>query len=129
METGTLSPTLTQETSDLLVTRGRWTTIHKSYLSGGGGIYSERRDDRVIRTFNGRGIAWIASESKSRGKASVYIDGTYVATVDLGRSSALHRSIVFTRTWATSREHKLSIRVQGTKGRHRVDVDAFVIVR
>ena len=128
METATLSPTLSQETSDSLVKRGRWTTLHRSSFSGGSAIYSERRDDRVVRRFTGRGIAWIASESRSRGKASVYVDGNYVGTVDLGRSSTLHRSIVFTRTWATSGEHKLRIKVQGTKGRHRVDVDAFVIV-
>ena len=117
-----------QESSSLLARRGRWVTAHKSYFSGGSAIYSERRDDRVVRPFTGRGIAWVASESKNRGKAAVYMDGSYVATVDLGRSSTLHRSIVFTKSWASSGEHRLRIKVLGTKGRHRVDVDAFVIV-
>jgi subtilisin family serine protease len=128
VETGELRPTLTQDTSDSLVKVGRWSTAHKSSFSGGSAVYSERKGDRVVRSFTGRGIAWIASESRNRGKAVVYLDGTQVATVDLGRSSTLHRSILFTKTWANAGEHKLTIKVLGTKGRHRVDVDAFVIV-
>ena len=127
-ESETLSPTLTQETSSALVKRGRWTSFTKSYLSGGSAIYSSREGDRVVRPFTGQGIAWIGSESENRGRASVYIDGVFVATVDLGRSSTLHRSVLFTRTWASARERTLKIRVLGTKGRPRVDVDAFLIV-
>lgn len=129
VETATLSPTLVQDSNDSVLKRGRWTTARKSVFSGGSAVYSTRKGDRVVRRFTGRGIAWVASESRTRGKASVYIDGVRVAVVDLGRSSTLHRSIVFAKSWASSGEHKLKIRVQGTKGRHRVDVDAFVIVR
>jgi len=51
-----------------------------------------------------------------------------VTTIDLRRSSAQHRVLVFTRAWATSGKHIMGIRVVGTAGRPRVDVDAFIIV-
>jgi hypothetical protein len=58
----------------------------------------------------------------------VYVDGVYVATVDLKRATVQHQAVVWARSWAEAGPHELRIQVLGTKHRHRVDVDAFVIV-
>ncbi len=59
----------------------------------------------------------------------MYVDGTYVQTVDLYSSSTLSRQVVFSKSWATSGSHTLEVRVLGTSGRPRVDVDAFVVLQ
>ncbi len=59
----------------------------------------------------------------------VWLDGSKLVTIDLYSSTALARRIVFTRAVSPSVTHALEVRVQGTSGRPRVDVDAFVVLR
>ncbi len=80
-------------------------------------------------SFTGRNVAWVAPKSSTRGKADVYVDGAYVQTVDLYSSSTLSRQVVFSQSWATSESHTLEVRVLGTSGRPRVDIDAFVVLQ
>jgi hypothetical protein len=56
----------------------------------------------------------------------VYVDNVFVETVDLYSATTAPQSIVFRKNWATSGAHTLEVRVQGTSGRPKVDVDAFV---
>ena len=60
---------------------------------------------------------------------AIYIDGVLVDTLHLHRNHLHPRRVVFTRTWATSANHTITVVVAGTKGHPRVDIDAFVIVR
>jgi hypothetical protein len=46
--------------------------------------------------------------------------------VDLLSSSSATRRIAYVGSWTSSGRHTLEIRVLGTSGRPRVDVDAFV---
>ncbi len=64
----------------------------------------------------------------TRGQARVYVDGAYARTVDLRSSSSATRRVVYVRSWTSSARHTLEIRVVGTSGRPRVDVDAFLTV-
>ena len=82
----------------------------------------------VARSFTGHAIALVGSKGPGRGKARVYVDGVLAKTVDFYRSTAVHRQVVFTRSWATAGPHTLKVVVLGTTGRPRVDVDAFVVV-
>jgi hypothetical protein len=79
--------------------------------------------------FYGSGVAWVAARGPSRGAAYVYVDGVYVATVNLWASSNRSRTIMFARNWATAGTHTLRIVVAGTRYHARVDVDAFVRLR
>ncbi len=67
------------------------------------------------------------------GKATVWVDGVKAKTVDLYSPKAQPRRVVFTKTWASSGNHTLEVRVLGTKRAastgKRVDVDAFVALR
>ncbi|CAA9450783.1 MAG: Serine protease, subtilase family [uncultured Rubrobacteraceae bacterium] len=108
---------------------GTWT---RAYLSGAYGSYVKYAKTSGARTklsFTGRNVAWIAPKSSTRGKAEVYVDGTYVQTVDLYSSSTLARQVVFSKSWATSESHSLEVRVLGTSGRPMVDVDAFMVLQ
>ena len=55
--------------------------------------------------FMGNGIAWIGPVGPTRGVAKVYIDGRYVATVDLRRSTFQARKTVFAQTLAAGASH------------------------
>jgi hypothetical protein len=64
--------------------------------------------------------------SPSRGIAVVRVDGVKVATIDLYRASLRTRVVVWTYSWDSAATHRVKIRVLGTSGRPRVDVDAFL---
>jgi hypothetical protein len=70
----------------------------------------------------------VAPTSSTRGKARVYIDGVYRATIDLRTSTLQHRRVVYARTFSTSGTHTIELRVLGTAGRPMVSLDAFVVL-
>lgn len=59
----------------------------------------------------------------------MWIDGQKVADVNLYSKTTQWRRTVFNTSWATSGTHTLEVRVSGTAGRPRVDVDAFIVIR
>ncbi len=107
---------------------GRWTSRSASTYLGGTARSSSSAGATASFTFTGKGIAWIAAKGTTRGKARVSVDGTSVGTVDLRSSATTLRRVVWTRTWASVGTHKVTIRVSGTAGHPRVDVDGFAIV-
>ena len=113
------------------ITRGRWTRFSTSYAVGRQRRSTRRREgDRVVRPFTGRGIAWIALGVRGAGarRRSTSTACTSRPSTSAGPST-LHRSIAVHADLGDGRAStRLRIRVQGTKGRPRVDVDAFVIV-
>jgi hypothetical protein len=79
-------------------------------------------------TFTGRQVAWIAARGLGRGSARVSVDGTVVATLSTWSSTLLPRRAVYTSAWVASGTHRITIRVSGTSGHPRVDVDGFAFV-
>jgi hypothetical protein len=118
-----------QDTSPSLARKGSWGVSTSSSWSRGSALYSRSSRASVTRALTGRSIAWVAAVGPTRGKARVYVDNVLAATVDLYRSSAAYRRIVFKRSWTTSATHTIRVEVVGTSGRPRVDVDAFIVVR
>jgi hypothetical protein len=64
----------------------------------------------------------------SRGTATVSVDGHVVATVSLRASATGSARIVFERSWSAVGNHTIRIRVSGTTGHPRVDLDGFVVL-
>jgi hypothetical protein len=117
-----------QEANASIAYKGTWTTASISSAYGGAVKYASSSTATATFTFSGRDVVWVAPRASNRGKAAVYIDGVYSQTVDLYSATSVARSIVFSRSWATSGSHTLQIRVKATTGRPRVDVDAFVVL-
>jgi hypothetical protein len=67
--------------------------------------------------------------ARTRGRARIYVNGHLAATIDLARSSARTRSVVWRASWSSVATRTIRIVVAGTRNRPRVDVDAFVTVR
>jgi hypothetical protein len=77
--------------------------------------------------FTGRSAAWVSDTGPTRGKAQVYVDGVLRKTVDLRAATAHARQVVWSIAFSSSRTHTLKIKVLGTPGRPRVDVDGFLV--
>ena len=77
----------------------------------------------------GRGIALVTTTSTDRGKVKVYIDGVYVRTVDLYRSSVSYRVLAFATKFSSKGTHTIKLVGVGTSGRPRIDLDAFAVIR
>jgi hypothetical protein len=122
-------PGAVSDRSSLVTYRGTWTRYAHS-LSTNGWITTSRQAGATARLrFTGRGIAIVALTNSTRGRASVYIDGVYRATIDLRSSTSVARKIVYARNWTTSGTHTIELRVAGTSGRPSVSLDGFVVLR
>lgn len=117
-----------QEISTSVIRKGRWATRLATQYYGGRAIAATAAGASARITVTGQQIAWVSAVSPTRGQARVYVDGTYVRTVDLRSASSLPRRVVYVRSWASPGRHTLEIRVVGTSGRPRVDLDAFVAI-
>ena len=107
---------------------GTWrTAASKSYI-GGKVRYSTARGATATFRFDGRSVALIAPKGPTRGSARIYLDGRYVTTVSLYRSTFRARQIVFAANWSDAASHRLTIRVVGTPGHAMVAVDALYVL-
>ena len=59
----------------------------------------------------------------------VYVNGTYLETVDLYSSTTRHRVVAWQRTWSTSGTRTIAFVAVGTSGRPRVDLDALILIK
>jgi len=62
-----------------------------------------------------------------RGKANVYVNDVYKTTVDLYSATTLKQRVVWSANYSTSATRTITIKVLGTAGRPRVDIDGFIV--
>jgi uncharacterized delta-60 repeat protein len=119
-----------QESSTAIAYTDTWKQQSISGAYGGAVKYATASGATAKLTFTGRNVAWVAPRSSTRGKAEVWLDGKKVATVDLYSATALSRRVVYAaNNLDPSVTHTLQVKVLGTAGRPRVDVDAFAVLR
>lgn len=117
-----------ETTRALTFVKGTW-PLATSPSYDGGRARSTRTVGGIARfTFTGSSFAWVSARSPVRGAASVYVNGVLAGKVDTFSSSSAARLMVFSKTWTTSAKRTVEIRVAGTTGHPRVDLDAFVVV-
>lgn len=124
-----VSPRLYSDSSSLAKYGSGWRTVASAGATGGTLHRASKRGASMTFTFTGRAVGLVAPKGASRGKVKVYVDGSYVSTVNLYRSSAISKVVVFSRSWTTSASHRIRLVVVGTAGHPRVDVDGFVVIR
>jgi hypothetical protein len=108
---------------------GRWSTVTATGYWGGRAKYATAAGARATFRVTGRSAAWITTMGPARGRATVYVNGSAVATVDLYSPTWQTQQLVWAANWSTSVTRTVSIRVAGTPGRPRVDVDGFVALQ
>jgi hypothetical protein len=117
------------ETSSKLSYRGTWLVGRSSSYAGGTTRYARAAGKRASLTFTGREVAFAAPVGPSRGRADIYINGSRVGSVNLYSSTSKSSRVLGSWSWSTSATRTISVRVVGTKGHPRVDIDRFVVVR
>ncbi len=116
------------ETNPKITYAGSWTTVQSSVFWGGQAKKASTAGAKASITFTGRSIAWVARNGPERGKAEIYVGGTKVATVDLYAATYQNQRVVWVGSFSNSGPWAVSVKVLGTTGRPRVDMDAFVTV-
>jgi subtilisin family serine protease len=125
----TVNAVLLQDGTSLAKYGGTWSLVSSSSASNGRLHASSRVGASVEFKTTARAIAVVGRKGPSNGKAKVYVDGAYVQTIDLYRSSTQSKVVVFNKSWSTNGVHSVKLVVVGTSGRPRVEVDAFAILR
>ena len=124
-----ITPVRYEETSARVTYRGTWHVLRTASASSGRTRYSTHRGASVTFRFTGRAFAVVAPKSSTRGSARLYVDGRYVSTVNLHRSSWVPRIVVATDSWSRVAAHRVTLVVTGTAGHPRFDIDAFLTLR
>jgi hypothetical protein len=106
-----------------------WYRYDSIYASGGTTRYTTRRYASVKLTMTARILSIVAPVGPTRGRADVYVNGVYQATITLYSKVSAGRRIVWTKTFDVDGAKTIEIRALGTYGRPRVDVDAILIGR
>jgi len=122
-------PALVQQTASALRWRGTWRGATSTAYSGGSVRRATSAGARVAYTFTGRAIAFVTTLAPRRGQVRVYLDGSYITTLDLWAPSYSARAVAFSKAWSARGTHTIKLVVVGTAGRPRVDVDAFEVIR
>ena len=125
----TTTPTRYSESSPTAHYSGTWSLSSNASFSGGKARTTSTAGRSVTYTFTGRSAAWVSAKSPTRGSAKVYVDGTYVTTVNLHTTTTAYRRVVWTRSWGQVGTHSVKFVVSGTAGHPRVDVDAMIVAR
>jgi V8-like Glu-specific endopeptidase len=124
----TIRSTVTQNTSGAVQYTGSWPTASSSSYSGGSVKYGDVTNEAASLTFTGKAIAIVSSRGPTRGAAWVYVDGSFVMTINLYAATRSFEYVAFQRSWASSGKHTIKIVVGGTSGRPRIDLDAFEVI-
>ena len=116
------------ESSKLASYTSGWKTASHGGYAGGKVRYATKAGAAVTFEFTGKRIRLYGPLGPTRGKAKIYIDGSYVKTVNLYRGGFDARAKFFDIGWKSSGKHTIRIVVQGTKGHPMVAIDEFAVV-
>jgi Transglycosylase-like domain len=117
------------EATKLASYTGTWKTATHGGYAGDKVRYATAAGASVTFAFTGKRVRVYGPLGPTRGKAKVYIDGSYVRTINLYRGSFDARARIFEAGWKTTKAHTVRIVVQGTKGHPMVAIDEFTVVR
>jgi subtilisin len=119
-----------QETGTGTSRSAGWTRYASPYAIGGGAAYATRAGSWIRFRFSGAtAVALVGGRGPTRGAAAIYLDGAYLRTVDAWTRESGSRWLLFARNVDPALGHTLTIRIVGTPGRPRFDVDAFLVLR
>jgi hypothetical protein len=106
---------------------GTWSSTASTAYWGGKAKSSTRAGAKAIFTFTGRTLAVVSRLGPGRGKAEIWIGSTKMATIDLYSASYSSQRVIWSGAWTTSAKRTVTVKVLGTSGRPRVEVDGFVV--
>jgi hypothetical protein len=120
---------LRQETSSLWTWSGTWTRRPARGAVGGYTRWSTRSGASATIRVTASAVGIVAPRSATRGAARIYIDGRYATTIRLDASPTGYRRMAWVTSWRATGHHRVTVKVVGTAGHARVDLDAVVVIR
>ncbi len=118
---------LAQENSSAIKYSTGWKRQKLTGAFGGQVEYATAAGKTATLTIKGTQIAWVSTQGPTRGSASVKLDSGSAKTINTHTSSPKTAEIVDVVS-AAAGSHTLVIKVLGTSGHPRVDIDAFLIL-
>ena len=103
-------------------------TYSNGWTASGAVKYATAAGKTATLNVNGSQFAWVSTKGSNRGSASVTLDGGTAATVNTYAAALKSAVLVYTKV-APSGSHALKIKVLGTAGHPRIDVDAFLVIQ
>ena len=103
------------ETSGSICYSGRWAQKTSGVYWNGGAKASSSSGAKATLAFTGRSVAFVSRMGPTKGKAKVYVDGAFEATVDLYAASYQGQRVAWPRTFASSGRHTVVVKVLGTQ--------------
>jgi subtilisin family serine protease len=126
--TPVLRPSLYQSGTSLASYGTGWASYKSASASKGYIDSAWKGGASMTFTATGRSISIVSPKGPTRGSMKVYVEGAFVSTVSLYRSSFQAQVVVFSKGWATAGSHSVRVVDAGTPGHSRVDIDAFAVV-
>jgi hypothetical protein len=117
---------LLEEHNRRIAYRGRWHRRQRSNASAYHLTSASGNRASARLAFRGRAVAWVSHVGPLGGEARVFVDGHHAATVRLAAPTAAPRYVVFSRRWARSGSHVITVRPTGAR---RIPLDALVVLR
>ena len=127
--TATTTSTSYSETSSRISYSGTWSYAYSSRYLGGRIKWSRQAGAKAVFAFSGVAVYWYGPTGPTRGKARVYLDGTYVKTVNMYSSSYVARKLLYSVGFPSNHTGHLKIVVAGTAGHPVVAIDSFTVKR
>ncbi len=118
-----------QESSPAVRRSSGWTKVSATSALGGRFRYATSAGSWIRTTFTGSGIAVVGRKAPNRGRAEIRIDGVLVRSVGAHAKKLRTRILLYAGKVDPSRPHTIEVRVVGTAGHPRFDVDAFLVLR
>ena len=117
------------EASGTLRYTGTWATSSSTSFWGGHAKKATAVGAKASYTTTMRSVSWVTTTGPTRGRARVYVNGTFVATVDLWAPSTAYQRVVWSRSWSTAASRTVTIKVTTAYGRPSVFVDGMLAIR
>lgn len=103
------------EDSAVGVTFDRWVPSASTLYSGGTYTYGYWTNTEMNVRFTGTNISWIGPKQPGYGMADVYIDGSFVTTVDCYAPSGTLSTTIWQSSTLAAGSHTLTIKLVGEK--------------
>jgi hypothetical protein len=118
---------LYQENASAVTYSTGWKRQALSGANGGSVDYATVAGKTATLSFTGFQVAWMSTLGTTRGSASVKLDSGTAQTINTHASTTQAAHIVDVVT-AANGSHKLVVKVLGTAGHPRIDIDAFIVL-
>jgi hypothetical protein len=105
-----------------------WRTLRSAAAMGGSVRATTQRRAKVTTTVVGRSVGVLLQAGPSNGRVAVWVDGDRVAVVSM-RAARTSVKVAFSRTWAASGEHRITLVNLGSGPRGRLGFDGVVVAR